>query len=50
MKQKQSPKQRNPYVQHLVKRKSGAHQKSKKVARQNDKVKLRKEWLGRVAA
>jgi hypothetical protein len=49
MKQKQ-PKQRNPYVQHLVKRKSGVHQKPKKVERQNDKVKLRKEWLGQVAA
>jgi hypothetical protein len=50
MKQKKQPKQRNPYVQHLVKRKSGAHQKPKKVERQNDKVKLRKEWLGQVAS
>lgn len=51
MKQKrQTPKQRNPYVQHLVKRKSGAHQKPKKVERQKDKSKLRKEWLGKVAA
>ena len=47
---KQKPKQRNPYVQHLITKKQGAHQKSKKVARQNDKVKLRKEWLGQVAA
>ena len=50
MKQKNQPKQRNPYVQHLVKRKSGAHQKPKKTERHNDKVKLRKEWLGQVAA
>ena len=50
MKQKKQPKQRNPYVQQMLKRKSGVHQKSKKVERQNDKVKLRKEWLGQVAA
>lgn len=51
MKQKkQTPKQRNPYVQHLVKRKSGAHQKSKKAERRDDKSKIKKEWLGKVAA
>jgi len=50
MKQKKQPKQRNPYVQQMLKRKSGAHQKSKKVERRDDKSKIRKEWLGRVAA
>ncbi len=48
MKQKQ-PKARNPFVQHLITKKQGAHQKPKKVERQKDKLKLRKEWLGQVA-
>lgn len=50
-KQKQLPKPRNPFVQHLINRNGGGiHQKAKKVERQNDKSKLRKEWLGQVAA
>lgn len=36
------PKPRNPYVQHLVVKKSGAHTKSKKAERAREKVSLRK--------
>jgi hypothetical protein len=44
-------KERNPFVQHLINRSGGGvHQKPKKVERQKDKSKLRKEWLGQVAA
>jgi hypothetical protein len=45
MKQKnKTPKQRNPYVQHLVsKTGNGAHMKSKKSQRQQDKINLRKQ-------
>jgi hypothetical protein len=50
MKQKKQPKQRNPFVQHMITKKQGAHQKSKKSERQKDKMKIRKEWLGQVAA
>lgn len=50
MKQKQKPKPRNPYVQHLITKRQGAHQKSKKIERQKDKAKIRKEWIGQVAA
>jgi hypothetical protein len=50
MKRKKQPKQRNPYVQHLIAKKQGAHEKPKKGERQKDKMKLRKEWLGQVAA
>lgn len=50
-KQKELPKQRNPFVQHLINRTgAGVHQKPKKVERQKDKNKLRKEWLGQAAA
>jgi hypothetical protein len=46
-----APKERNPFVQHLINRNGGgAHEKSKKVERQKEKSKLRKEWLGQVAA
>jgi hypothetical protein len=50
MKQKKQPKQRNPFVQHMITKKQGAHQKSKKSERQKDKMKIRKEWLGQVAS
>lgn len=44
-------KDRNPFVQHLINRNGGGiHEKPKKVERQKDKSKLRKEWLGQVAA
>lgn len=35
--------QRNPYVQHVKFKKSGAHEKSKKAIRQKEKMKLRKQ-------
>jgi hypothetical protein len=35
-------KERNPFVQHLAKRPSGAHGKSKKIQRRDDKIALRK--------
>lgn len=51
MKQKlKAPKERNPFVQHLVTKKSGAHGKTKKAVRRNEKVALKKECFGRVAA
>lgn len=49
-KQKQLPKERNPFVQHLIGKKQGAHQKSKKAQRRDDKAKLRKECFDKVAA
>ena len=44
-KQKELPKQRNPYVEHMRFKVAGAHGKTKKVERRNDKVALRKEWI-----
>lgn len=53
-KKKQAPKERNPFVQHLINRNGGgAHQKTKKAIRRKDKVDLKKEYLDkavRVAA
>lgn len=45
-KSKQLPKERNPFVQHLIGKKQGAHQKSKKSVRRNEKAELRKECFG----
>ena len=45
-KQKELPKARNPFVLHLSKRPSGAHGKTKKVQRRDDKMALRQEWAG----
>ena len=42
------PKPRNPYVQHLVKRKQGAHSKSRKVERARAKAQLKREALAPV--
>lgn len=51
MKRKQKqPKERNPFVQHLIGKKQGAHQKSKKAIRRDEKVSLKKECFGRAAA
>jgi hypothetical protein len=36
------PKPRNPFVQHLLVKKQGAHGKSKKALRRQDKVDLSK--------
>ena len=49
-KPKQLPKERNPFVRHLITKKQGAHQKSKKSVRRDEKAQLRKECFGRVAA
>jgi len=42
MKTKTVPKPRDPFVQHLVKKKQGAHGKSYKAHRRDDKVALKK--------
>lgn len=43
MKQRKLPKPRNPFVQHVIKRKSGAHDKPYKVSRRDAKVKLKQD-------
>jgi hypothetical protein len=40
---RKTPKPRNPFMQHLVKRKSGAHVKSAKAQRTREKANLRRE-------
>jgi hypothetical protein len=40
---KDAPKERNPFVQHLLTKKQGAHGKSKKANRRAEKVQLQKE-------
>lgn len=42
MKSKQLPKPRNPFVQHLIVKKQGAHTKSYKTHRRDAKVALKK--------
>lgn len=42
MKRKELPKPRNPFVQHLITKKQGAHGKSYKTVRRDDKVALKK--------
>lgn len=37
------PKRRNPFVQHLVGKKQGVHEKSKKAIRRDEKAQLKKE-------
>jgi hypothetical protein len=50
-KQKKLPKERNPFVQHLINRNGGGiHQKSKKAIRRDEKVQLKKECFDQVAA
>lgn len=41
-------KERNPFVQHLITKKQGAHGKSKKAVRRDEKAQLRKECFGQV--
>lgn len=36
------PKQRNPFVQHLLTKKQGAHYKTTKAKRRSEKVELKK--------
>lgn len=47
-KQKDLPKERNPFVQHLITKKQGAHRKSKKAIRRDAKAQLRKECFSKV--
>lgn len=47
-KQVKLKKERNPFVQHLIGKKQGAHQKSKKAIRRDEKVQLKKECFGKV--
>lgn len=49
MKRKTLPKPRDPFVQHLVKRKSGAHQKPYKVSRRDVKVQIKKDYSDKQA-
>ncbi len=44
MKRKALPKPRNPFVQHLVRRKSGSHQKPYKTLRRDAKVEMKKDY------
>lgn len=44
MKTQKAVKSRNPFVQHLVKRKSGIHQKPYKTARRDAKVQMKKDY------
>lgn len=39
----QPPKPRNPFVQHIVRRKQGAHQKPYKVSRRDAKAQLKRD-------
>ena len=39
------PKPRNPFVQHIISKKQGAHQKPYKVERATSKNKIKKEYL-----
>lgn len=43
-------KERNPFVQHLIGKKQGAHGKSKKADRRDEKMKLKKETFDKAAA
>ncbi len=46
-KQKELPKARNPFVEHLInKRGAGVHGRSKKAQRRDDRMALKKEWAG----
>lgn len=48
-KNKTVPKERNPFVQHLInKRGGGIHQKSKKAVRRQDKMQLKKDCQDKV--
>jgi hypothetical protein len=44
-----APKERNPFVQHIVCRKQGAHGKSKKAVRRDEKAQLKKECFLKAA-
>ena len=44
MKKQKTIKPRNPFVQHLAKRKTGAHTKSYKVERRDAKASLKRDY------
>ena len=49
MKRKAAPKERNPFVQHLInKRGAGVHGKSKKAIRRQEKVQLQKDYSDKI--
>ena len=48
MKKTKVPKERNPFVLHLVGKKQGPHKKSKKIIRRDEKVQLKKECFDQV--
>ena len=51
MKRKPVPKERNPFVQHLInKRGGGVHEKSKKAIRRKEKVQLQKDYSDKTIA
>lgn len=41
---RKAPKQRNPFVQHLITKKQGVHGKTKKAERRRQRVALAREW------
>jgi len=43
-------KPRNPYIQHMVTKKQGAHMKSKKAIRRKEKVKVQRDYFNKIAA
>lgn len=47
-KKKPEQKPRDPFVQHLITKKQGAHGKTKKALRRQDKVDLKRESFGKV--
>ncbi len=49
-KNKELPKARNPYVLHLSKRPAGAHGKTKKAQRRDEKMALKQDWTRSLAA
>lgn len=44
-----APKERNPFVQHLICKKQGAHGKTKKAVRRDEKAQLKKECFHKAA-
>lgn len=42
------PKPRNPFVQHLIAKKQGAHGQSKKSVRRDDKAELKKSLMSKI--
>lgn len=48
-KKKKIPKPRNPFVQHIVVKKQGAHNESKKAIRAREKANLKKQHYDQAA-